>query len=134
MGGHQYFDFDHQYEGDEDGCDPDDYADSDELTQRSRRRDSHGAPKRMQTVKAWVPRPPDGASGMECEGTSKQRATPHRQKVSAISHPRRQRNAAPANALAQQRRETALARRLRETQRSRHRQSAAVRGAGEMIA
>lgn len=107
--------------------DLDDYSDSGELTQRSRRRYSHGAPKRMQTVKAWAPRRPDGASGMEHKGASNQRATPHRQKVLAVSHPRRQRNAAPVNALAQQRREIALARRLREMQRSQHRQSAAIR-------
>jgi hypothetical protein len=109
------------------------YSDLYELTQRSRRRDSHGAPKRTQTVKAWVPRHPDEASEMEYSGLSNQRVTPRRQKVSALSQPRRQRNATPANALAQQRQEIALARRLRETQRSRHRQSAAMRRAGEVI-
>merc|ERR1712039_376444 len=98
----------------------DDYSELDELTQRSRRRDSHGAPKRMQTVKAWVPRHLDGASGMEYKGTSNQRANPRRQTVSAVSHPRRQQKAAPAHALAQQRRGRALARCLREMQRSRH--------------
>jgi len=107
---------------DEDGYD--DFADSDELSQRSRRRDMHGAPKRMQTIKAWVPLHPDGASGV---------ATPHRQKVSAVSHPRQQRKNAPMNVLAQQRREIALARRLREMQRSQNRQSVAMRRASETI-
>lgn len=143
---HWYFWNAHGYlffDWNEDGCDLhtdfdfyfdlDSYSDLDELTQRSRRRHSHGAPTRTHTVKAWVPRHPDEASGMEHSGVSNQRATPHRQKVSALSHPRQQRNATPANALAQQRQEIALARRLREMQRSRQRQSTAMRRAGAVI-
>lgn len=124
--GHDLTDFDFDF-------DADFHSDLDELAQRSRRRDRHGAPKRTQTVKAWAPRHPDGASEVEHSGVSNQRATPHRQKVSAPSHPRRQRNATPANALAQQRQEIALARRLREMQRSRQRQSTAMRRASEVI-
>lgn len=124
--GHDLTDFDFYF-------DVDFHSDLDELTQRSRRRGRHGAPKRTHTVKAWAPRHPDEASEVEHSGVSNQRATPHRQKVSAPSHPRRQRNATPANALAQQRQEIALTRRLREMQRSRQRQSTAMRRAGEVI-
>lgn len=114
--------------------DLDDYADSGGPTHRSRRRDRHGAPQRRQIVKAWVPQQhSDGVPRMESNGASEQRATSQRQKASAVSHPRRQRSTALANTVAQQRQETALARRLREMQRSRHRQSVSIRRACEVL-
>merc|ERR1712039_638761 len=88
-------------------------------THRSQRRDEHGAPKRMRTVKAW----PE----VDRDQVSSQATPPRRQKVSALSHPRRQRKGALVNAPAQQRQKVTLARDLREKQRSRRLRIAASR-------
>lgn len=90
------------------------HEDWDDVAPKSQRRAGQSAPKRIYVEKAWVPRPGGPDSCIPTSGEPEPRHQREKVMVKALARPRRQQQALTTVA----RQKVALARRLREAQRS----------------